>query len=119
MRLDPAVVGPLRRLGGDELVNRLFRTFVEHVPVRLGDLSEAVAGRDLEALTRAVHSLRSSSAMLGASELSELAGTLEDLGDGGELDRLIARVPELREKVLELVELLERELEGAAGPGPV
>ncbi len=118
MKLDPAVVGPLRRLGGDELVGQLFRTFVEHAPTRLRDLHAAVASEDLEELTRAVHSLRSSSAMLGAMELSKLAGVLEGLADDGQTDELLARVPELEAGVDELVELLSGELAGLAGDGP-
>lgn len=113
MRLEPSVVDPLRRLGGDELVHQLFRTFLGHAPTRIGDLRSAAESRDLEALTRAVHSLRSSSAMLGAMELSELAGDLEGLADEGRSDELVARVPELEEGVRELVGLLERELGGA------
>lgn len=117
MKLDPAVVGPLRRLGGDELVHQLFRTFVGHAPTRLGDLRSAATDRDLEALTRAVHSLRSSSAMLGARALSDLAGELEGLGDDGRIDQVVDRVPELEARVAELVALLEREL-GEEGVEP-
>ncbi len=117
MKLDPAVVGQLRDLGGDALVRQLFRTFLDHAPTRLADLRSGVETRDLEELTRAVHSLRSSSAMLGAMELSRLAGRLEAVGDDGLLEDLVARVPELEGRVAELVALLERELEALANRG--
>lgn len=115
MKLDAEVVASLERLGGDELVHRLFRTFLDHTPTRLGELRSAVADEDLESLTRAVHSLRSSSAMLGAMELSALAGELEALGDEGALQPLLGRVPELEASVREFVELLEERLAGSAG----
>ena len=115
VKLDPAIVGQLRELGGEALVRQLFRTFLDHAPTRLASLRSAVETDDLEELTRAVHSLRSSSAMLGAMELSELAGRLETLADAGERKRLTAGIPELEGRVAELVAVLERELERPAG----
>ena len=88
-------------------MQRLFHTFLEHAPTRLGELRRAAESEDLEELTRAVHSLRSSSAMLGAMELSRLAGELEALADDGELEGLLARLPDLEAGVHELTALLE------------
>ncbi len=110
VKLDPAVVGPLRELGGEALVRQLFRTFLDHAPDRLAALRRAVEDRATDELTRAVHSLRSSSAMLGAMELSGLAGRLEGLADEGRTEELLAGIPELEGRVAELVALLEREL---------
>ncbi len=113
MSLDPLVVGQLRELGGDALVHKLFRTFLEHAPERRERLHEAAESRDPEALTRAVHSLRSSSAMLGASELSNLAGRLEELADAGRIDQVIAALPELHSRLDETVDRLDGELDDA------
>ena len=114
MTIDPLVIGQLRELGGDALVHKLFRTFVGHAPVRRRELKSAEEARDSEELTRAVHSLRSSSAMLGLTELSELAGELESLADEGLIDDLVARLPELERQLDEMVELLAGELDRAS-----
>ena len=117
MRLDPSIVGPLRELGGDGLVLELFRTFVDHAPVRRENLRQAIETRDLAALESVVHSLRSGSAMLGAMELSEMAGRLEALAGEGKLDELLADLPALEAILEELIELLRGELgKGPASP---
>ena len=111
MKLDESVLEPLRELGGEQLVHKLLRTFVEHAPTRSADLSAAAADRDLEALERAVHSLRSGSAMLGASDLSAYAGKLEDLAGEGDLDGVLAGLPELEAQLERMVLDFERELD--------
>jgi HPt (histidine-containing phosphotransfer) domain-containing protein len=76
-----------------------------------------MVNRDLEALERAVHSLRSGAAMLGASELSGLAGRLEAQAGQGDLEGLLAAMPELETCFDRLVEDLERQLDSAEPPG--
>lgn len=113
MKLDEAVLGPLRELGGEELVLKLFRTFVDHAPTRRAGLRAAAAARDLEALERAVHSLRSGAAMLGASDVSARAGRLEEMAGDGDLDGLLSSLPELEAQLDQLVADLTRELDGS------
>ncbi len=111
MSFDESVVDQLRELGGDALVHKLFKTFVDHAPIRREGLRSAVESGDDEALARAVHSLRSSSAMLGLMTLSELSGELETMADAGRIDELVARLPELERQLDEMVELLAEKLE--------
>jgi HPt (histidine-containing phosphotransfer) domain-containing protein len=112
VELDEAVIGPLRELGGEALVAKLLGTFVAHAPQRRAELAAAVTERDLEALERAVHSLRSGAAMIGAGELSELAGKLEDLAGEGDLEGVLAAMPGLEARFDSLVAALERRIAG-------
>jgi len=116
VKLDESVLGPLRELGGEALVHKLLRTFVEHAPTRKAELRAAAAGRDLEALERAVHSLRSGAAMLGASEVSARAGQLEEMAGEGDLDGLLSALPELEAQLDRMVADLERELDRGGSP---
>lgn len=116
MKLDQTVLAPLRELGGEQLVHKLLRTFVDHAPTRRRALEAATADRDLAGLEHVVHSLRSASAMLGATELSSLAGRLESLAEDGAMEALLAGLPELEAQLEQLVAEIERQLAGSS-PG--
>jgi CheY-like chemotaxis protein/HPt (histidine-containing phosphotransfer) domain-containing protein len=74
--LDREIVDDLREIMGDEFVS-LVRVFLEDAPRALGKLEMAAARNDLEALVGPAHSLKSTSANLGALALSDLARTIE------------------------------------------
>ncbi|WP_246109231.1 hybrid sensor histidine kinase/response regulator [Vulcaniibacterium gelatinicum] len=74
--LDPEVLGELYAVVGDEAA-RIVRVFLEDAPRLLAALERAAAGPDFEALREAAHSLKSSSANLGAMALSAAAKRVE------------------------------------------
>ncbi|WP_394001820.1 ATP-binding protein [Luteimonas sp. WGS1318] len=74
--IDPDVLDDLRALLGDE-VDRLIDVFLEDTPRLLATLENAVDGPDYSALREAAHSLKSSSANLGAMSLSAAARRIE------------------------------------------
>ncbi len=71
---------------GDDFIGELVSTYLEETPMLLAQLREAWQRRDAEAFRRAAHSIKSSSASLGALRLSEQARALEMLGKQGSLD---------------------------------
>jgi two-component system, sensor histidine kinase and response regulator len=89
-RLDANVLASLRTLRGPEagsLLARVVRIYLEDAPTQLEAGRAALESRDAPSLRRAVHTLRSSSANVGASCLSELCRQLEvDLTDGWRSD---------------------------------
>ncbi len=95
MVLDPVVLRQLRNTGGDALLGRLFETFRAMAPRRRAAVERALAGTDAVALEKALHSLRSSSAALGARQLAGLAGELEGLAVAGRRDSVSDRWPDL------------------------
>jgi HPt (histidine-containing phosphotransfer) domain-containing protein len=74
--LDLEVLGELRTILGSE-VDRLIGVFLESTPQLIARLEAAALEPDFEALSEAAHSLKSSSANLGAMALSAAAKQVE------------------------------------------
>lgn len=72
-------------LGGPEVVAEVISIFLEEAPRHLDALEGALAEGDADALRSAAHTLKSSSAQLGAMRVSELARKLEASGDAGKV----------------------------------
>ena len=74
-------------VGGDpEFIVELIDTYVADAPAQVGSLRVALAAGDVEALIRPAHTLKSSSASLGALGLAEQCRQLEHAARGGFLD---------------------------------
>src|SRR5690606_23702256 len=84
--LDPSVLDDLESMLGEE-VDRLVDVFLEDSPRLIRALEHAAAGPDYEALRDAAHSLKSSSANLGAQSLSAAAKRVELAAREGSLER--------------------------------
>jgi TMAO reductase system sensor TorS len=70
----------LQREGNSDLLNRVIEAYLKEATRLLQALREAVERADGEALRKAAHSLRSSSANVGAQRLSSLCKELETMG---------------------------------------
>ena len=73
--IDPKVIQGLRDLGGEDepgLLAELIKIFLEDAPQRMKDITEGLAGGDLLRVERGAHTLKSSSANIGALALSDL-----------------------------------------------
>lgn len=110
MRLDPEVLDQLRAVGGQELIQILGRTFLEHAPRRLQALRGALEGDDDGELARTLHSLRSAAAVIGARELASLSGALEAAAEAGDRRSVVDGLGDLETGLRELHEMLKREL---------
>lgn len=78
--IDWARLDEMRRMeeqGMPGLAVRLVRMYLENSQRLLGELQTAMDGADAEAVRRAAHSIKSTSANVGANILSQLARTLE------------------------------------------
>src|SRR5690606_41512014 len=84
--IDEEVLGELRTMLGDE-VEHLVEVFLEDTPKLLARLEIAASGPDYDALRDAAHSLKWSSANLGAMLLSAAAGRVEHGGGARNLER--------------------------------
>jgi signal transduction histidine kinase/CheY-like chemotaxis protein/HPt (histidine-containing phosphotransfer) domain-containing protein len=74
--LNREIVDDLREIMGEEFV-ALVKVFLEDAPHALEKLDAAAARHDIDALVGPAHSLKSTSANLGALALSDLARTIE------------------------------------------
>jgi two-component system sensor histidine kinase/response regulator len=72
----------IRALGseGDALLERVIHTFVDDTPTMLRQLHASVRSGDTPAMRQAAHSLKSSSANVGADALAQLFREIEQLG---------------------------------------
>ncbi len=86
--IDERVLDDLRASVGGDLgfVRDLVDTFLADSAGQVDAIEAAVAANDAEALVRPAHTLKSSSATLGATTLSTTARTLEMAGRSGSLD---------------------------------
>ncbi|MCH2038827.1 MAG: Hpt domain-containing protein [Rickettsiales bacterium] len=95
----------LKEVMGDQF-EMLVLKFCEMAKNLLGDIKQAVADGDAEALKRSAHPLKSSSAQLGAMKMSEIAKKLEMMGAEGSVegaDALISEFDEIMEESLEIL----------------
>ena len=91
--------------GEPDLVVELIDLYLEDAPRKLALILEAAAGADEESLRRAAHSLKGSSASLGAFGAATLCAELEraDCGDSsGQAGALLARLGRELERVREI-----------------
>ena len=66
--------------------NMVLEKYIEESDSLLGQLQSAKQSQDDELLIRIVHSLKSSSRNLGANDLSDLSGDLEEAFKNGEYE---------------------------------
>jgi HPt (histidine-containing phosphotransfer) domain-containing protein len=76
----------LRESMGEEMIPALVTTFLRDTTAQIAQLREAAAAKDAENFRRAAHSLKSSAATMGASDLSALARELETMGQRNDLE---------------------------------
>jgi signal transduction histidine kinase/DNA-binding response OmpR family regulator/HPt (histidine-containing phosphotransfer) domain-containing protein len=66
--------------GGEALLQRVINAYVNDTPKHLQSLRQAVASTNAANMRKAAHSLKSSSANVGAEALAQMSKTLETLG---------------------------------------
>jgi signal transduction histidine kinase/CheY-like chemotaxis protein len=97
--LDPGRLDEIRALqgeAGDGLVARVVGAYFDSAPGLVEAVADALEKRDAGALADAAHTLKSSSASLGALRLSVLCQELEALGLAGSTDGASDLLGELR-----------------------
>jgi HPt (histidine-containing phosphotransfer) domain-containing protein len=96
--LDAAVLDELlASVDGDEsFIADLLTTYVTEGEDHLAAMDAAVGARDPAAVVRPAHTLKSSSAALGATRLAEIARQIEMAGRAGDAEGLDRRVADAR-----------------------
>jgi HPt (histidine-containing phosphotransfer) domain-containing protein len=77
---------------GEDFLVELIDVYLDDTPVRLAQLRQALDGGDAETMTREAHTVKSSSANVGAMTLSALAQQVEFASRNGRTDSLAAEV---------------------------
>jgi len=87
--IDPVPLDAIRNLeqpGHENLLNTIIGMFLEQSVNELAGLRDALGRRSADAIREAAHSLKSSSANVGAMRVSALSYDLEQAGKDGALD---------------------------------
>ena len=90
MELNQQALDELRALdpdGSAGLLAQIITSYLSDAPELMRQIQAALAQRDLPALTRHAHTLKSTSASLGATRVSELARELETAGKNDAIDQ--------------------------------
>ena len=95
---DDAALDRLRRFGGGKLLNEMIGLFVTAAPERIMAARAGVDTGNVAAVEMALHSLKSSSAQLGAMAMQRLCERGEQLARAGTLDGVDRIVADLEEE---------------------
>jgi HPt (histidine-containing phosphotransfer) domain-containing protein len=112
--LDPAPLNQIRALqrpGAPSLLAKVIGVYLDNSPTLMQRLREAVAQGDAVALREAAHSLKSSSANLGAAPLATLCKELEQRGREQRIEGTAALLAEVQTQYSRVREALILALE--------
>ena len=96
----------LLHCGGAETYLGTLTTYAGTAAASAGDIERFLRDGDIKNATVKIHALKSTSRMIGAAELGDLAEELEAAGNAGNTDNLNARTGELLARYKRLGELL-------------
>jgi CheY-like chemotaxis protein/HPt (histidine-containing phosphotransfer) domain-containing protein len=103
--IDPTALRMLEHDVGPRAVTDVVDSYLRDTPVRIAALRAAVAAGDARTASREAHSLKSSSATVGALEVAAIAAELEESAAGA----AAARVDEIARQVARALRALEAE----------
>ena len=114
--LDPAVIDAdaLRRLaeldptGANRLLQRVFQAFESSVLRMLPQLQSALDSGDMPGVRHVAHTLKSSSASMGAIKLSRLCAEIETMVRVEKVDGLPERIAEMDREATVVLQALRR-----------
>lgn len=95
---------------GNDAVKEIISIFLGDAPKYLVHIKEAIAQEDARALNEAAHSLKSSSANLGATELSRQCQSMENLGRSGTTEGAQSQLRAMEVTLEKVKVILEQEL---------
>ena len=101
----------MQQPGSPSILDRVINIFLSESPEIVKSINDAIADADGKALLEAAHSLKSSSANLGAWKLSGLCRELESLGKENNIQQASLLLDQLDEQFKVTYEALECELE--------
>ena len=96
--LDRAVIDELREsvAGDDAFVREVAETYLAEGPEHMSAMTAAAEAGDAAAIVRSAHTLKSSSAALGAMRLAQICREIEFAGREGRMDGIGEKVASAR-----------------------
>ncbi len=106
--VDMKTLGSLRDLMEGRFID-LIDLFLEHVPQQLGTLKTSSQKGDAVTIFRSAHDLKSSSANLGATRLSEHCKVLETIGRAGTTEGSTEAIKRIETEFVQVKSILQLE----------
>jgi signal transduction histidine kinase/DNA-binding response OmpR family regulator len=107
--VDAGVLRNIAALAKPALLNSMIDLYLQHSPDLIGAIETAAANLQADALSQAVHSLKSSTANLGGTRLAMVAKECETLVRGGGITQAAPIVSKIRREYQEFCTALMRE----------
>lgn len=109
--LDPGALSQLLDLDEDGLVFvEIVETFLRDAPRHVAAMESAIHHQDAKLLDRAAHTLKATSATVGAMALAAICKEVEHCGRSGMIDPARESLPRIREELAHADEALQREM---------
>ncbi len=111
--IDQSVLASLRELqdvGDPDIIAEVGGLFIKHSPDKVNAIMQSVESGDAKGLHMAAHSLKSSSAYVGAMRLSALAKELELMGRSNSLEGAGELSQKLKTEFMLVMAALEKEI---------
>ena len=111
--IDQSVLATLRELqeeGEPDIIEEVGGLFLKHAPEKIAAIVKAAAEKNAKALQVSAHSLKSSSAYVGAMGLSTMSKDLEMMGRSGSLEGVERKIEALTEEYARVKAALEKEI---------
>ena len=107
--IDSGVLRNIAALAKPTLLNSMIDLYLQHSPGLIGAIETAAANMQADALTQAVHTLKSSTSNLGGTRLAMVAKECENLVRGGGITQVAPVVAKIRREYLDFCGALARE----------
>lgn len=101
----------MQQPGAASILDRVIGIYLQQTPQQVSSIHKAIEQKDNEALLEAAHSLKSSSANLGAMQLFRLCRELESMGRENRISEAITLQAQLDQQVQRACQALQQELE--------
>ena len=105
--VDETVLTRLSKAVGADVTQEIIDLFREHTPPRIEAAREGLRSGVLDEVARAMHSLKSSAAMIGASRVEEIAIRVEKTATEQQADTLASQLDDLDSAVAQVESYLE------------
>jgi HPt (histidine-containing phosphotransfer) domain-containing protein len=118
--IDKGALVNLYNIGGKDFLLKMIDNFVAQSPTRVQSARKNLEAGDLKAIHLISHSLKASSANIGAVKVQEVAERLEEMASIGLRDHIGEGLEKLEKALIEALICLkaERELWGQEAPNP-
>lgn len=105
--LDPHVLDQLREdLGDPAFLDDLITSYLDEAPRLLTSIHDAIQRHDAAAMSHAAHTLKSTSATFGATEMATLCNELEKLGVNGDTNGAAERAATDADSLFQVVRIV-------------